>query len=263
MQISLSSSGTNANQQFPRIAEGFLIQQCLDYASSSVDEVCGLIIDNTNLFLCQNTHSEPNQHFRISDADWLAAEELGEVMAVFHSHPSNVPVLSGADRHAQVMTALPWWLVCNGTMRKFRPVPHLIGRRFEHGVTDCYTLFRDAYHLCGIDLPDFERKNGWWLRGENLYLRNMEPNGFHQVSFNEAEPGDVIIRQPFPGADPCHAMILLEESLVLHHDCSGHLSRREPYRPAFIKQTHSIWRHEQCSSLDLRGISADISAKSI
>lgn len=263
MQIPLSSPGTNANKQLPGFTEGLLIRECLEFAASSDDEVCGLVIDNTTLYRCQNTHPEPRQHFRISDEDWLAAEEAGEVTAVFHSHPLSVPVLSGADRHAQVLTGLPWWLACDGELRKFRPVQHLLGRRFEHGITDCYTLFRDAYHLCGIDLPDFERTNGWWLRGENLYLRNMETNGFYQVSFSEAVPGDVIIRQPFPGADPCHAMILLEDSLVLHHDCSGHLSRREPYRQAFIKQTNSIWRHEQCSSLDLRGIYADISAKSL
>lgn len=58
------------------------------------------------------------------------------------------------------------------------------------------------------------------------YLNNMSRNGFNQVSPGEALPGDVIIRQPFPGADPCHAMILLDDNMVLHHDCSGHLSRR-------------------------------------
>ncbi|CCJ73480.1 Phage tail assembly protein [Cronobacter condimenti 1330] len=126
---------------------------------------------------------------------------------------------------------------------------------------DCYTLFRDAYHLCGIDLPDFKRTQGG-LREENLYLKNMEANGFHRVELSEARPGDVIIRQPFPGADSCHAMILLHENMVLHHDCAGHLSRREPYRPAFIKQTHSIWRHERCSSLNLQGIYEDISERS-
>jgi hypothetical protein len=57
-------------------------------------------------------------------------------------------------------------------------------------------------------------------------------------------------------------MILLDDNMVLHHDCSGHLSRREPMRPAYVKQMHSIWRHEQCSSLNLQGIYADISAKS-
>ncbi len=239
-----------------------MISECLDYAASSKNEVCGLIIDNARLFKCRNIHPEPRLHFRISDDDWIAAEDEGEITALFHSHPAPVHVLSGADRHAQVLTGLTWLLACEGVMHEFRPVPHLLGRRFEHGVMDCYTLFRDAYHLCGIDLPDFERTNGWWLRGENLYMKNMAANGFSQIDSTEMQPGDVIIRQPFPGADPCHAMILLGEGKILHHDCAGHLSRREDYRIAYQKQTHSIWRHEQCSNLDLRGIYEDISARS-
>lgn len=240
-----------------------MIAECLEFAASSKDEVCGLIIDNTRLFRCRNIHPEPSCHFRIDDADWLSAEEEGEVTAVFHSHPKAVPVLSGADRSSQVLTRLPWWLACDGMVHKFRPVPHLLGRRFEHGVMDCYTLFRDAYHLCGIDLPDFERTDGWWVREENLYLKNMAANGFIRIDAREMQPGDVIIRKPFPGADPCHAMILLADEQVLHHDCAGHLSRRESYRFAYQKQTHSIWRHEQCSSLNLQGIYADISARSL
>lgn len=238
------------------------MQELLNYAAMSQDEVCALIIDHCRVFHCRNTHSQPGKHFRIADDDWLSAEDEGEVTAVFHSHPMDYPVLSSTDRRAQVISGLPWWLACNGVLHKFRPVPHLLGRRFEHGVSDCYTLFRDAYHLCGIDLPDFNRAQGWWLRGENLYLKNMPVNGFKPVPMTEALPGDVIIRQPFTGADPCHAMILLDGNQVLHHDCAGHLSRREQMRPAFLKQTHSIWRHEQCSSLNLQGIYADISAKS-
>lgn len=237
--------------------------ELLEHAASSQDEVCGLILDGDRLFRCRNEHPEPGKNFRISDDDWLKAEEEGDVVAVFHSHPQNVPFLSGADRQMQWITGLPWWLACAGRILNFRPVPFLLGRRFEHGVMDCYTLFRDAYHLCGINLPNFERANGWWLRGENLYLKNMPLNGFHQVSPGEAQPGDVIIRQPFPGADPCHAMILLDDNMVLHHDHAGHLSRREAMRPAYVKQMHSIWRHEQCSSLDLRAIYADFTARSL
>lgn len=237
------------------------MQELLDYAASSQDEVCALIIDDERVYRCSNIHPEPSNNFRIGDEDWLAAEEMGEVTAIFHSHPQNVPVLSGADRQMQITTGLPWWLACDGVMLKFRPTPFLLGRKFEHGVMDCYTLFRDAYHLCGIDLPDFERTNGWWLRGENLYLANMPANDFYQVSMQDARPGDVIIRQPFLGADPCHAMILLDDNLVLHHDHAEHLSRREQMRQAYIKQTHSIWRHKQCSSLNLQGIYADFTAR--
>ncbi|TXQ04734.1 hypothetical protein FV292_27090, partial [Escherichia coli] len=89
-------------------------------------------------------------------------------VALVHSHPGGLPWLSEADRRLQIKSALPWWLVCRGDIHKFRCVPHLTGRRFEHGVTDCYTLFRDAYHLAGTEMPDFHREDDWWRNGQNL-----------------------------------------------------------------------------------------------
>lgn len=153
------------------------MQELLDYAASSQDEVCALILNDERVFRCRNVHPEPWHHFRIRDDDWLAAEEEGEITAVFHSHPKSQPALSGADRQMQLMTGLPWWLASGGQLRKFRPVPHLQGRKFEHGIMDCYTLFRDAYHLCGIDLPDFVRTNGWWLREKISIWLTCRPMG--------------------------------------------------------------------------------------
>lgn len=239
-----------------------LESECLEYAASSGEEVCGLIIDGERLWRCRNVHPEPERNFRIDDREWLEAEAAGEITAVFHSHPEPKLVLSGADRVAQLATGIEWWLASAGRLRKFRPVPHLLGRRFVHGKTDCYTLFRDAYHLCGIDLPDFERTSGWWVRGENLYLKNIEDNGFHEVGFDTIQPGDVIIRRAFPESDPCHAMIWLGDNTILHHEVHGRLSRREPLRQIHVQLIHSIWRHEQWSLLDLAAIYADISAKS-
>ena len=240
-----------------------LENECLEFAASSGDEVCGLIVDNRYLFRCRNAHPTPDRNFRISDDDWLNAEAAGEITAVFHSHPGRKLVLSGADRTGQLATGIEWWLASGEQLRKFRPVTYLLGRNFAHGVMDCYTLFRDAYHLCGIDLPDFKRTNGWWLRGENLYLKNMAANGFHEVDMQDVQPGDVFIRRAFPESDPCHAMIYLGDNTILHHENTGRLSRREPLRPAYLRLTHSIWRHEQCSSLDFQGIFEDISARSL
>ena len=239
-----------------------LESECLAYAGTCSLEVCGLIIDGARLWRCRNAHQDPACNFRIADRDWLEAETAGEITAVFHSHPESKLVLSGADRTAQLETGIEWWLASGGKLRKFRPVPHLLGRRFVHGEMDCYTLFRDAYHLCGIDLPDFERTNGWWVRGENLYLQNIATNGFYKVDMNAIQPGDVIIRRAFPECDPCHAMIWLGDNTILHHEVHGRLSRREPLRQIHVPLIHSIWRHEQCSLLDLRGIYDDISARS-
>jgi len=239
-----------------------LEDECLLYAASSGNEVCGLILDNSYLVRCQNIHADPSRHFRISDEDWINADAAGEITAVFHSHPSLKLTLSGADRQTQHSTGVTFWLASGGKLRKFRAVPPLLGRRFIHGSQDCYALFRDAYHLCGIDLPDFDRTNGWWVRGENLYIRNMAVNGFHEVSASEIRPGDVIIRRAFPESDPCHAMIWLGDGSVLHHEIHGRLSRREPYRREWAELTHSIWRYTKCSDFDFTGVSDDISAKS-
>ncbi|ENH27834.1 hypothetical protein ECP03048163_4820 [Escherichia coli P0304816.3] len=128
-------------------------------------ESCGFVVrtpEGERYFPCVNISGEPEAYFRMSPEDWLQAEMQGEIVALVHSHPGGLPWLSEADRRLQVQSDLPWWLVCRGAIHKFRCVPHLTGRRFEHGVTDCYTLFRDAYHLAGIEMPDFHRGDDWW-----------------------------------------------------------------------------------------------------
>lgn len=42
------------------------MQELLEYAALSQDEVCGLILDGDRLFRCRNTHSDPGKHFRVS-----------------------------------------------------------------------------------------------------------------------------------------------------------------------------------------------------
>ncbi|MGE9071028.1 NlpC/P60 family protein, partial [Escherichia coli] len=83
---------------------------------------------------------------------------------------------------------------------------HLTGRRFEHGVTDCYTLFRDAYHLAGTEMPDFHREDDWWRNGQNLYLDNMAVTGFYRVPLSSAQAGDILLCC-FGASVPNHAAI--------------------------------------------------------
>jgi len=163
----------------------------------------------------------------MSPEDWLQAEMQGEIVALVHSHPGGLPWLSEADRRLQVQSDLPCWLVCRGEIHKFRCVPHLTGRRFEHGVTDCYTLFRDAYHLAGIEMPDFHRGDDWWRHGQNLYLDNLEATGLYQVPLSAAQPGDVLLCC-FGSSVPNHAAIYCGDGELLHH-IPEQLSKRERY----------------------------------
>ncbi|HCX5784221.1 TPA: C40 family peptidase, partial [Escherichia coli] len=170
------------------------------------------------------------------------------------------PWLSEADRRLQVQSDLPWWLVCRGAIHKFLCVPHLTGRRFEHGVTDCYTLFRDAYHLAGIEMPDFHRGDDWWRHGQNLYLDNMEATGFYRVPLTEAQPGDVLLCC-FGSSVPNHAAIYCGDGELLHH-IPEQLSKRERYTDKWQRRTHSLWRHRAWHASAFTGICNDLAAAS-
>ncbi|EKE4706945.1 C40 family peptidase, partial [Escherichia coli] len=191
---------------------------------------------------------------------WLRAEMQGEIVALVHSHPGGLPWLSEADRRLQIKSALPWWLVCRGDIHKFRCVPHLTGRRFEHGVTDCYTLFRDAYHLAGTEMPDFHREDDWWRNGQNLYLDNMAVTGFYRVPLSSAQPGDILLCC-FGASVANHAAIYCGNGELLHH-IPEQLSKRERYSEKWQRRTHSVWRHRHWHASAFTGICNDLAAAS-
>ncbi|EEX4140085.1 phage tail protein [Escherichia coli] len=197
-------------------------------------ESCGFVVstpEGERYFPCVNISGEPEAYFRMSPEDWL-----------------------------QVQSDLPWWLVCRGTIHKFRCVPHLTGRRFEHGVTDCYTLFRDAYHLAGIEMPDFHRGDDWWRHGQNLYLDNLEATGLYQVPLSSAQPGDVLLCC-FGSSVPNHAAIYCGDGELLHH-IPEQLSKRERYTDKWQRRTHSLWRHRAWRASAFTGICNDLAAAS-
>lgn len=119
-----------------------------------------------------------------------------------------------------------------------------LGRQFEYGVTDCYTLFRDFYkNEFGIELPNFARYDGWQNDGLNLYADNMPKHGFYLLEQGEELMyGDVILVCLYSSV-PCHSAIYVGENKILHH-VQDHLSSISPYRGVFRNCTASIWRHE-------------------
>ncbi len=104
--------------------------------------------------------------------------------------------------------------------------------------TDCYTLFRDAYHLAGIEMPDFHREDDWWRNGQNLYLDNLEATGLYQVPLSAAQPGDVLLCC-FGSSVPNHAAIYCGDGELLHH-IPEQLSKRERYTDKWQRRTHSL-----------------------
>ena len=214
-------------------------------------EICGLIHvvkGRRRYYPCRNIAATPDEHFILDPADYAAAEDKGEIVAVVHSHPVTRPEPSPADRIACNNTGLPWVIVNPKTEQWGGCVPAdfelpYVGREFVFGVVDCYSLVRDWYEReWGLKLDDFDRRDCFWERGENLYVENYRSQGFHQVPFEELRHGDAILMQL--GANlPNHAAVYLGDQQILHH-VQGRLSSRDIYGGYYVKSTAMVLRHE-------------------
>ncbi|WP_263146068.1 C40 family peptidase [Pseudomonas sp. RIT-PI-AD] len=212
-------------------------------------EACGIIVANgrrQEYVRCRNVAVEASEEFRLAPEDYAEAEERGRVIGIVHTHPDASSKPSAADRAHCEASGLPWHILSwpEGDLRTLVPsgeIPPLEGRTFVHGVWDCYAIVRDWYRLeRGITLPDYPREDGWWERGENLYMRFYEDAGFHPVE-GRPQVGDVIIMQ-IRAAEPNHAAIYLGDGQILHH-LHGRLSQRDIYGGYWAERTRLILRH--------------------
>lgn len=178
--------------------------------------------------------------------DYAAAAEIGDIVAVVHSHPNASANPSVADQVQCEASGLPWHIIAwpSGVWSSLEPTGYcapLIGRPFIHGILDCYSLVRDYYReTLQIDLPDFERHDNWWKTGENLYLDNFAKAGFSQV--NELQPHDGILMR-IASDTPNHAAVYLGDGIILHH-LYGRLSCREVYGGWYQTMTTAFVRHQ-------------------
>lgn len=216
------------------------------------EECCGLLarVGRKLVYLpVANAAAKPKEDFRISAEDWADAEDQGVITAVVHSHPGQSARLSAADRTAMEATALPWVII---EVREGEPVTHLVheptgyqaplvGRPFHHGVLDCYTLVRDYYQReLGIVLPEYEREDGWWEKGQDLYADNFEAAGFYPVGPDDLRQGDLIVMQ-VRAEKANHAGVYLADGRLKtepeHHPVPGgilhHLYGRDSKRDVF------------------------------
>ncbi len=200
-------------------------------------ESCGLFIDDKYV-RCENIYEDPNSGFRIDKHEILKAYQSNFFQAVIHSHCDTERVwASGEDIKRQEAMGVPWGVIdlFNKSVREVffwgdqLPIQDLLGRPFIHGVYDCYSLARDYYRLKDILLPNFPRDWGWWKKGENTLLDNLEKSGFKLINPKELEPDDGIIGK-IKFKHPNHCGIYLDEGLILHHwSGKNSLSCEVPY----------------------------------
>jgi proteasome lid subunit RPN8/RPN11 len=213
-------------------------------------ECCGLIVAKRGkpvYWRCRNLAQKQSQ-FIMDPADFAAAEDAGDVIAVVHSHCNESANPSDADKVACEASGLPWHIVSIPTEQWGYIEPTgfkapLVGRVFSHGVLDCYSLVVDWYNQeLGIELMDFDRDESWWTKGRNMYMENFEKAGFVQLSDDEPlQRGDGILMQI--DADVAnHAAIYLGDDIILQH-LMNRLSGTTVYGGFWRKHTRCVVRY--------------------
>lgn len=116
----------------------------------------------------------------------------------------------------------------------------LIGRQWDYGVNDCFTLIRDWFGLQGIELPDFVRPDDLEVCN-SIFLEQAEAIGFKQVPVERKKSGDVLIMR-LDTRTPMHAAILLPDELILHQRQDS-LSAIEPLRRYYVERIAAVFRY--------------------
>ena len=72
-----------------------------DSLDSTPREACGFVIEKENkaleIYKCLNVSNDPENQFRIRVRDYLIAEDIGEVIGLYHSHTKGDKKFSEAD----------------------------------------------------------------------------------------------------------------------------------------------------------------------
>lgn len=216
-------------------------------------EACGLVIVKRGRRVyvpCENAAATPEDHFVIPPEEFARAEEMGEVIGVFHSHPNATTQPSSADLYACNASGVAWHILSlpDGEWYSWSPkdslTTPLYGREFAHGSCDCYGFVRDWYaQELGIELVDPPREDEWWRKGQNLYVDNFAAEGWYAVTDGKPQRGDVILMQVLSNV-PNHAAVYLGDDVIGHH-LYGRLSAREVYGGYYKKHTTHILRRKQ------------------
>lgn len=217
-------------------------------------ECCGLIILTGNGFVVHETNNSsllPN-FFRVDPVDYLRASDKGKIVAAYHSHTNDNESFSEFDKFNSINHGLTYILYSlkNNALTQFSPeystFNAYVGRKFEIGKTDCFSLVKDFYfYELGIELLEYHRDGNWRSYLSELFDKHYENDGFTEV--NDYKKYDCILFRSRKNKPSSHISIYLGDDLILHQPFRSY-SRIETLTDKHKKLISKVIRHRSCQS---------------
>jgi len=217
----------------------------------SPKESCGLLIVKKGRVVykkCKNIADLPKECFVLASDDYIKAEEEGEIVAVAHSHTFQPPIPSDGDKVACEKSGVPWFIVNPQTEKWGYCEPSgfelpYVGRKFQFGIIDCYSLVRDYFKKeLNLQLRDYYRCDNFWEKGQSLYEDNFMKEGFVKIPVDQIRKHDLLFMHLAANL-PNHAAIYVGDQQVLHH-VQGRLSSRDILGEYYMKNIAFAARHK-------------------
>jgi len=216
-------------------------------------ESCGLVAvykGKEKYYPCKNLAEELGEQFILDPDDWINAEDQGEIVAVFHSHPDHPPYPSDADLASCEYLDLPFYIVTPETEQWYYFEPsgykkELIGRQWVWGVQDCWSIIENWYQKNkGIKLKHWDRPKSPKQFSQNpLFESGLPLTGFVELENTiDLEEGDVLLMDTTKTGNLDHVALYLGNQTILQH-CVKKLSCRELYDQAHIDCTKKRYRY--------------------
>lgn len=219
-------------------------------------ESCGIVTKDDKYVRLPNKALDQSEGFDVGGGDYDSLYKNENISIFVHSHPNGPSYPSGEDMAGQIRTGFAFCIIpvyaVRGSEEKqvlktdglfywggHTPIPDLLGRRFRHGVTDCYSLIRDFYKLeLEVTLPEYARNWGWWEGQDNndMYNDLFEKAGCHEIHCSDVKKGDIFLAAAGT-RQTNHGGVYLGNGLILHHK-----GGRNGFEPTRVSARESVGR---------------------
>lgn len=142
-------------------------------------------------------------------------------------------------------------------------VDKYLGKDFNYGETDCYSLVKEFYEdKYGIKLTNYARPDYWWNSGKNFYMDLFKQEGFYLLDDTDSLIEGDIILVALGSNVACHACIYIGDNKVLHHPVNKK-SKIDVYKGLWKNYTMGIIRHRSRANVKEEKIKYDFKPKYI